>query len=59
MHCHPTYLNAMTMIHELDEESFYTDLVEDEFRVCAGVLGRTGSIALDEMRRRSDRSGDS
>ena len=22
MHCHPTYLNAMTMIHELDEESF-------------------------------------
>ncbi|MBR2577489.1 MAG: rhamnulose-1-phosphate aldolase [Erysipelotrichaceae bacterium] len=22
MHCHPTYLNAMTMIHELDEEEF-------------------------------------
>ena len=22
MHCHPTYLNAMTMIHALDEESF-------------------------------------
>ena len=22
MHCHPTYLNAMTMVHELDEDSF-------------------------------------
>lgn len=22
MHCHPTYLNMMTMIHDLDEESF-------------------------------------
>ena len=22
MHCHPTYLNAMTMIHSLDEEEF-------------------------------------
>lgn len=26
MHCHPTYLNAMTMIHDLDEEKFTNTL---------------------------------
>lgn len=45
VHCHPT-LPECTMIHELDEESFNTGILwKMNSGVCAGVPGRTGSIA--------------
>lgn len=34
MHCHPTYINAMTMIHELDEQEFTKTLWKMNSECC-------------------------
>lgn len=34
MHCHPTYLNAMTMVHELDEDKFTKTLWKMNSECC-------------------------